>query len=67
MALDLGSQMTHTVSFKCIGTTKETQYQESLKRIAQLRDRLVNFSSLATAHARYIKCFDPLLGQYSED
>ena len=39
MALDLCSQMTHTVTFKCIGTTKETQYQERLKQIAQLRDR----------------------------
>ena len=39
MALDLCSQMTHTVTFKCIGTTKETQYQERLKRIAQLHDR----------------------------
>ena len=39
MALDLCTQMTHTVTFKCIGTTKETQYQERLKRIAQLRDR----------------------------
>ena len=39
MALDLCSQMTHTVTFKCIGTIKETQYQHRLKRITQLRDR----------------------------
>ena len=39
MALDLCTQMTRTVTFKCIGITKEAQYQERLKQIAQLRDR----------------------------
>ena len=39
MALDICTQVTHTVTFKCIGTTKEMQYQERLKQIAQLRSR----------------------------
>ena len=30
--------VTHTVTFKCIGTTKEDRYQETLARIAQLRN-----------------------------
>ena len=29
----------NTVPFKCIGTTKEIQYQERLKQIAQLHSR----------------------------
>ena len=31
--------MTHSVTFKCIGCTKELKYQETLARIAQLRNR----------------------------
>ena len=30
--------VTHTVTFKCIGTTKEDRYQETLARVAQLRN-----------------------------
>jgi len=36
--------MTHTVTSKCIETTKETQHQERLKQIAQLRDRELQVS-----------------------
>lgn len=39
MALDVCLQVTHTVTFKCIGTTKENKYQEYLARISQLCDR----------------------------
>lgn len=31
------SEVTHTVTFKCIGSTKEQQYQECLKHISQIR------------------------------
>ena len=31
--------VTHTATFKCIGCTKEIQYQEILARIAQVRNR----------------------------
>ena len=30
--------VTHTVTFKCIGTTKEDRYQETLVRVAQPRN-----------------------------
>ena len=30
--------MTHTVTFKCMGTTKEDRYHETLARVAQLRN-----------------------------
>ena len=30
--------MIHTLSFKCMGTTKEDRYQETLARVAQLRN-----------------------------
>ena len=39
LASAICTQVTHTVTFKCIGTTKEIQYQERLKQIAQLRSR----------------------------
>ena len=38
-ALKVCPQVTHTVTFKCIGTTKENKYQENLARISQLRIR----------------------------
>ena len=31
--------VTHTVTFKCIGCTKDTSYQETLAHISQLRNR----------------------------
>lgn len=42
MALDICPQVTHTVTFKCMGTTKENKYQENLARVSQLRNQGIN-------------------------
>ena len=39
VALNVCPQVTHTVIFKCIGTTKESKYQKLLSKISKLRDR----------------------------
>ena len=33
--------MTHTITFKCMGSAKEDRYQESLKQISELRNNKV--------------------------
>ncbi len=45
VALDVCPQVTHTVTFKCMGTTKENRYQECLAKISKLRDRGIEVPS----------------------
>ena len=35
LGTDCGSEVTHTLTFKCIGTTKESEYQDILRSISQ--------------------------------
>ncbi len=44
LAITSTPMVTHTVTFKCIGSTKEFKYQETLARIAQLGTRGVEVS-----------------------
>ena len=41
VAIDVQSQVTHTITFKCMGSAKEDRYQESLKQISELRNNEV--------------------------